>query len=77
MASKEDKLKAKILKMGPAAAINAGLMKKKSGEVMGPGKIAAKVVSKLVGKAAAKSVTKSTTKALKAVNKPTDKQQKQ
>jgi hypothetical protein len=66
MASKEDKLKAKILKMGPAAAINAGLMKKKSGEVMGPGKlavgaaraIAKKVATDAAKKAAAKAAAK-------------------
>ena len=55
--------------LDPAAAINAGLMNKKSGEIMSPGKVVAKVAAKIAGKAA----TKATTKALKAVNKPTDK----
>jgi hypothetical protein len=49
-------------------------MKKKSGEVMGPGKIAAKVVSKLVGKAAAKSGTKSVVKAAEIMTKQSAKE---
>jgi hypothetical protein len=55
--------------LDPAAAINAGLMTKKTAGVVSPGKIVAKVVAKVAGKA----TTKATTKALKAVNKPTDK----
>lgn len=41
--------------LDPAAAINAGLMKKKSGELVTPGKIAAKVAGKSITKAAAKA----------------------
>ena len=53
--------------LDPAAAINAGLMKRKSGEIISPGKIAAKVVSKVVGKAAAKRGAKEVAKTKKAV----------
>jgi hypothetical protein len=59
--------------LDPAAAINAGLMKKKSGEIISPGKIVAKVVAKVAGKAAVKSVAKANARGLKAANKPTNK----
>jgi hypothetical protein len=52
--------------LDPAAAINAGLMKKQSGEIMSPGKVVAKVAAKVAGKAAAKA----STKALKAAQGP-------
>jgi hypothetical protein len=55
--------------LDPAAAINAGLMKKKSGEIISPGKIVAKVVAKVAGKAAVKSVAKANARGLKAANK--------
>ncbi len=41
--------------LDPAAAINAGLMKKKSGELVTPAKIAAKVAGKGLAKATAKA----------------------
>jgi len=41
--------------LNPTAAINAGLMKKKSGEIISPGKIAAKVAGKGLAKATAKA----------------------
>lgn len=41
--------------LNPTAAINAGLMKKKSGEIVSPGKIAAKVAGKGLAKATAKA----------------------
>ena len=52
--------------LDPAAAINAGLMKKQSGEIMSPGKVVAKVAAKVASKAAAKA----STKALKAAQGP-------
>lgn len=52
--------------LDPAAAINAGLMKRKSGEIISPGKVIAKVVAKVAGKAAAKT----TAKALKSAKGP-------
>ena len=55
--------------LDPAAAINAGLMTRKSAGVVSPGKIVAKVAAKVAGKVAAKTETK----ALKAANKPTNK----
>ena len=41
--------------LNPAAAINAGLMKKKSGELITPAKIAAKVAGKGLAKATARA----------------------
>ena len=42
----------------PTAAINAGLMKKNSGSVISPGKVAAKVAQKIVAKSSEKAATK-------------------
>ena len=52
--------------LDPAAAIKAGLMQKKTGEFMSPGKVVAKVAAKV----AAKSAAKSTAKGLKAAQGP-------
>lgn len=62
--------------LDPAAAINAGLMNKKSGEIMSPGKVVAKVAAKVAAKSATKAVkvaAKVEKKAIKAANKPTNK----
>lgn len=56
--------------LDPAAAINAGLMKKKSGEIVSPGKIVAKVAAKVAGKSLAQA-TKNASKIVgKDVSKP-------
>lgn len=47
--------------LDPAAAIKAGLMQKKTGEFMSPGKAIAKVAAKAAGKAAKKKVVKKAT----------------
>jgi hypothetical protein len=57
----------------PAAAIKAGLMTKKSGEIITPGKIAAKVAGKVADKAAAKSLAKAKASASKIVGKDVSK----
>jgi hypothetical protein len=53
--------------LDPAAAINAGLMTRKSAGVVSPGKIVAKVAAKVAGKAAAKKGAKEVAKTKKAV----------
>jgi hypothetical protein len=53
--------------LDPAAAINAGLMTRKSAGVVSPGKIVAKVAAKVVSKAAAKKGAKEVAKTKKAV----------
>ncbi len=53
--------------LDPAAAINAGLMTKKTAGVVSPGKIVAKVAAKVVSKAAAKKGAKEVAKTKKAV----------
>lgn len=62
--------------LDPAAAINAGLMKKKSGEIISPGKVVARVVAKVAGKAAAKSGEKSIVKAAEIMTKKSAKEKK-
>jgi hypothetical protein len=48
--------------LDPAAAIKAGLMQKKTGEFMSPGKAVAKVAAKVAGNAVKKAATKKATK---------------
>lgn len=59
--------------LDPAAAINAGLMKKKSGEIISPGKVVAKVAAKVAAKTATKSLAKATKNASKIVGKDVSK----
>jgi hypothetical protein len=56
--------------LDPTAAINAGLMKKKSGEIVSPGKIVAKVATKVAGKSVAKATAKASKIVGKNVSKP-------
>ena len=62
--------------LDPAAAIKAGLMQKKTGEFMSPGKAVAKVVAKVAGKTAAKSGEKSIVKAAEIMTKRSAKEKK-
>jgi hypothetical protein len=56
--------------LDPAAAINAGLMKKKSGEIVSPGKIVAKVAAKVAGRGLAQAAKNASKIVGKDVSKP-------